>query len=285
MGKVLVVSFDGMDYDLINKFELEHVKQEEFGRIDNDTGVKVRVTSELFASFLTGETWEEHGIIGLKTYPNKYISKIEDFNKHKPFRKTIGLREKLYKNLPFLDARKRKVVKEDYEQETFLDKVEKSEDIGVRAYSKGYSGNTLEILEEFGIEESIKENRRLEKAKERELFEEIENGDADVVMAHFHFADSAQHKYWEIGKKEKVKQIYRELDELAGRIKKEADGKYELIIFMSDHGLPTENAHNKNAFYSLNKKLGLEKPHITDFHDIILEEAPDGEEMVDEIDI
>lgn len=41
---------------------------------------------------------------------------------------------------------------------------------------------------------------------------------------------------------------------------------------MSDHGLPTEEGHNENAFYSCNRELfGSETPKITDFHDRILE--------------
>lgn len=63
--------------------------------------------------------------------------------------------------------------------------------------------------------------------------------------------------------------MYKETDKLAGKIKKKALQKgYEKIIFMSDHGLPTEEGHNENAFYSSNKQLfGDEKPRITDFRD------------------
>ena len=59
------------------------------------------------------------------------------------------------------------------------------------------------------------------------------------------------------------------MDELAKKIKQKALQKgYERIIFMSDHGLPAEEGHNENAFYSSNKELfGEEKPHITDFYD------------------
>lgn len=74
---------------------------------------------------------------------------------------------------------------------------------------------------------------------------------------------------------EKVKETYHEMDELAGEIIERAEENgFDTIIFMSDHGLPTveEGGHNENAFYSCNHELfGDKTPHITDFHDRILQ--------------
>lgn len=49
---------------------------------------------------------------------------------------------------------------------------------------------------------------------------------------------------------------------------------FDTVLFVSDHGLPDveKGGHNENAFYSCNKELfGDKTPHITDFHDKILE--------------
>lgn len=74
---------------------------------------------------------------------------------------------------------------------------------------------------------------------------------------------------------EKVEETYHEADRFAGEILEKAEENgFETVIFMSDHGLPDveEGGHNENAFYSCNHELfGEETPHITDFHDKILE--------------
>jgi hypothetical protein len=64
---MIVVGFDGLDKELIEDFDLENVKFAETGKINNADGVKKRSTSELFASFITGETHEVHGVTGLET--------------------------------------------------------------------------------------------------------------------------------------------------------------------------------------------------------------------------
>lgn len=65
-GSVLVVAFDGLDKDFIEKFELENIQQKEYSELDNKSGISSIKTSELFASFITGDTWEEHGVQGLE---------------------------------------------------------------------------------------------------------------------------------------------------------------------------------------------------------------------------
>lgn len=82
---VLVVAFDGLDKEWIEEFELENIMQEEFGAIDNQTGMKNIYTSELFASFITGKNPQEHGIDGLTTWSNQkplfeQTPKLTDFH-------------------------------------------------------------------------------------------------------------------------------------------------------------------------------------------------------------
>lgn len=63
---LVIIAFDGADKELIEEFNLESIKQKEFGAIDNSSGIKYRYTCELFASFITGETYEKHGVIKLR---------------------------------------------------------------------------------------------------------------------------------------------------------------------------------------------------------------------------
>jgi hypothetical protein len=285
MAKVLIVSFDGLDYDLIQKYGLKNIRQKEFGKIDNQTNICVQVTSELFASFLTGTTWEEHGMVGLDCYKSPLLRKIESLNRYKYFRKFSGIRSTLYRNLPFVSSAKRHVDCKDLRKSTFLDKTN-SEDIGVRAYSPGYNVDILQVMDRHGIEKAVEELDRFEEGKKMELWRAL--GEKDVVMVHFHKPDFIHHWYWEVGRMDKVKEVYEEVDAFAAEILNKAEeNDFDTVIFMSDHGLPDveKGGHNENAFYSCNHELFPDKtPHITDFHDEIIKEAA-HEESIQELDI
>jgi hypothetical protein len=41
---------------------LESIQRKDFGTIDNETGINEIITQELFASFVTGKSPEEHGL-------------------------------------------------------------------------------------------------------------------------------------------------------------------------------------------------------------------------------
>jgi hypothetical protein len=115
--------------------------------------------------------------------------------------------------------------------------------------------------------------------RKREIFRPV-NRWFDFCLIHFHRPDVHQHFYGDMSidsfDKGKLEQLYRETDELAARIIGYFSDDYDTITFMSDHGLPTQEEHNENAFYSCNKELfGSETPHITDFHDVILEKIGD----------
>jgi predicted AlkP superfamily pyrophosphatase or phosphodiesterase len=215
---------------------------------------------------------EDHGIVGLTRPKSDLLAKIEGLNRYEFFSRFSGLRRKLYKELPFVEGSSRKPDKGDLECETFFHRISNSKAIDVPSYNIGYSVDLMSILERCGVEEAVKELDRFEKYKKNELFEAMEE-DYDLLMAHFHKPDHIHHWYWEVGKIEKVEEMYREMDEFAEEIIEKAKGKFDTIIFMSDHGLPDveRGGHNDNAFYSCNNELFPEStPHITDFHDKIL---------------
>lgn len=283
---IIVVAFDGLDKELIDEFQLENIIQEEFGSIDNQTGMKHTYTSELFASFITGTNWKEHGVTKLRKWTNPSVGEFEKKISKLPLsEKTSGLRNAVIESINSLDAKKRKYRKEDLETETIFEKIENSRPIYVPSYNPspfwivGADNDPLSFG--YSPEETIEHyyTREFRHRKEK-LFSELENeiiGPRPFLMCHFHYPDTYQHMCGDksIGayNEEKLRKMYNEIDELAGQIKEKAlNTGYDRIIFMSDHGLPDENSHNKNAFYSANKELFLDKtPKIMDFHDKILE--------------
>lgn len=277
--KVLIIAFDGLDYELIQEYGLENVPQEEFGTIDNTSGVNTVVTTELFASFITGETWEEHGALGLGRHKKDWLNNFENFlNRYRFFKKFSGLRRSFYEQVPFFEGSRTSFTREDLESTAFFDKVSNSKAIDVPSYSVGYNVDLMEILDEKGLSHAVEELDRFTEWKRDELFREMEKGH-NLIMAHFHKPDHIHHWFWEVSKMDKVEETYREMDEFADEILEKAEENgFDTVIFMSDHGLPDveKGGHNENAFYSCNHELfGDKTPHITDFHDKVLELSGD----------
>jgi hypothetical protein len=279
MPTVLVVAFDGLDKNFIEKFGLENINQSEFGSIDNKTGTDEIMTSELFTSFITGYKSEVHGISGLKL-PNSYAKdKLVDKISSPVLTDKVPGYYRLQKAVSeILDYKTYKPDKSDYDEETLFEKIINSKALFVPGYNPSWFWRInadLEPLREGAtIDETAQHYEREFEFRKRTLFEELEN-DYNFLMCHFHKIDTMQHLYG--GQKgdyneKKLRQYYEKLDDFAREIKQKAD--YDTIIFMSDHGMPDleTNQHNENAFYSCNHKLfGDKKPHITEFHDKILD--------------
>lgn len=270
MGDVLVVAFDGLDRERIERYGVEAVMQDEFGEIDNSTGIQSIKTAELFASFITGETYEEHGVVGLKK---------EDRGGEQLFDRLLhavpqGLKDRLN-----TDATQRLLERarppstfyrrEDIQAETLFETVPGARDVNVPVYSRNTYLHRKYTGFELGFGRAVvRRDLEAEHAQRRkETFEAVEHG-GTFVMAHFFYPDVCQHLYPD--DEEEIKAMYHRMDELAGDIRQRAD-QFDTVIFMSDHGLPTKDAHNENAFYSCNHDLFDGTPHITDFHDRILE--------------
>lgn len=278
----LIIAFDGLDYDLIQKFNCDNIIQEEFGRVNNYERMSSIKTSELFASFITGRNYEEHGIEGLSTWTNPRIDKIERFLDKIPYsQKTAELRTAIFESLSFLSAKKIRYDKRFLKSETVFDQIENSRAMFVPGYNPsrywqlGWDMSPLS----YGIssQETIEMWDTREHSHRKEtLFSELGSDiipPRDLLMCHFHRPDIHQHMYGDkdIGSfdEQKLRKLYNQTDELAKQIKEKALEKgYKRVIFVSDHGLPDGQEHNTNAFYSSNHSLfNDETPTITDFYE------------------
>ena len=265
----LVVAFDGMDRELMEEYSCNFLlNMEEVGEIDNSSNTFRIWTTELFTSLITGLNYEEHGVRALSQWNSKKLDDLEKFlEQYRFFRNFNGLRNKFWKALGFERVG---YTKNDYPQKTLFDKIADSRSIDVPGYDVLLSKGGGQISA-HGIEGAVEVQNWIHEKKKEDLFEAID-GEYDFVMAHFHKVDHFHHWFWEVGQEEPVKEVYEEFDNFAGEIMERAEGKYDYVIFMSDHGLPTEHQHNENAFYSCNRELfGQMTPLITDFHDRILD--------------
>jgi hypothetical protein len=279
--KDLVVALDGLDKELIDKFSLDNVKQKEYGSIDNNfEGITTIKTSELFATFITGETHEEHGIEGITLYnkpkTGNFLDKILGWPEEN-LRGGYRLRSLLDS---LLDIEKRRPREEDLECETIFNEVDNSRAIFIPSYNPDPMSivdmGMMPLKYGYGEEDTAKFWRETGfEWRKRELFSELDNGlipARDFLMIHFFIVDHFQHLYGDktLGNydEDKLRKLYREMDELAGEIKEKALEKgYDRVIFMSDHGIPEGDSHNENAFYSCNEELFWDRtPKLTDFY-------------------
>ena len=278
-NSVLIIAFDGLDKELIEEFNLEYIKQKEFGSIDNHTNIPEIKTPSLFASFITGKYPKEHriGKDGFRTLNNDRLRNFENIiNKIPLFKKFRGLRHAFYQETSFFkDAYSSIPTKQDLDHRTIFDEVENSGSLFVPSYDQVYD---LDYITEFSKKTKIPPHklwdRHFHPYRRKKLFRNV-NTYYDLFFCHLHRVDLHQHYYGDPEieskfNKKKLKKLYEETDELAEEIIEFFENEFETIIFMSDHGLPTKTEHNQNAFYSSNKELFREKePHITDFYDKI----------------
>jgi predicted AlkP superfamily pyrophosphatase or phosphodiesterase len=283
-GNLLVVAFDGLDKELVEEFELENIQQKEFGAIDNQTGMQNIYTSELFASFITGEVPDKHGIEGLTTWSNRRGRIVDSLAPKKLVETTKGFNRIQETLKTLLSTDEVKYSKEHIESETLFEKIDNSRAMYVPGYNPSVfwqlKAETLPL--EYGYGSDIAAefwDTREHEFRKKNFFSELENeivSPRDFLMIHLHRTDFHQHLYGDptgVMDRDKLRRLYQETDELAGEILEKAEGKYDTVVFMSDHGLPAEKGHNEKAFYSSNRPLFDETPKITDFHDRILEEA------------
>lgn len=262
-----------MDKELIEKYELENIPQEEFGSIDNSTGIRFRYTSELFASFITGENCEEHGVVRLCRH---------DKSRFKRFINSGILPAYLTENvrgITFLDnlvtgalrsalgIDLTKYDKSDLKCPSIFEELDAAKPLFVPSYNPDPRWQ-LRLPHGVADFEERSEVRKYSKKLTESRFSDLKNLSFefwDFVMIHFHDPDPQQDL--QLGN---YRQDYERLDNLAGEIIELVPENWT-IIFMSDHGRLEGKEHNKKAFYSCNQELfPKSEPRITEFKDKIV---------------
>lgn len=268
-NKLLIVAWDGLDHNLIKDFDLEHIPLDEMGKIDNDTGIKTRSTSELYTSFITGKTFRTHGVTGINKF-NKRGALLEKIFP-KEIRAGLPATGLMYNKLwDILGADKRKYEKQDYDTETLFDVIEDSKAMYVPGYNPGFGwsanlkSHTLDELmyRENPLDEAEKTVEMMFERRWKGLQKAFDEDDYQLLMTHFHFPDYIQHFYGTKGlsyDEDRLKEMYERVDAKAKQIKTWANLYGYDVLFISDHGLPENFEHNKQAFYSIQGDFSVEE--------------------------
>ena len=236
MMAVIIIAIDALEYNLVEEFDCKNLKQEVYGKTDISEFSQPR-TMVLWSSFLTGKNKEKEILsLGDKEMWHYRVNVNETFVSKFKNPKVIDLPGFSY-DLEQHD-KERILLKKFFEEE---DKEKIKEE-----YNKLALEHHKKIKKEF--EKALKENH-------------------DLIIAYFSVVDVIGHLNF--GNKTLMKILYKEMDEIARKAREL--GKTVLVI--SDHGMKAIGKfgdHSDYGFWSLNRKIDLGKPKLTEFKDIIL---------------
>jgi len=238
---MIILALDALDKIMVERFNCKNLMQLEYGKT-NIGGFALERTVVLWASFLTGKNMESK--IPIKGQWEFKLSKSE----------------------------------------TFFDFFDRVETIDVPAFSLKFNNHKKEhkllagyFKDENEIEEFDKVVWKNHEENKKDFFSILhrinpvnEKNVSKIVMGYFDLADAIGHLSF--GNEKKMKKVYDELEQMAGRVKELANKTKEFVLIISDHGMKAVGRfgdHTKNGFYSSNKRLNLDKPEITDFYKII----------------
>ncbi len=284
---MLVVGFDGLDYEKIKKHGCDNLVLDTFGRIDLED--LPLMTPPLWASMITGEMPEVHGIDTMLTFRGEKVRKIDRYVLG--FFNLFGmsgmhLRKMLYYYL--FDSSIFVPDRDFMEVDSIFEKVADSVALDVPGYSeypyiagKSFVAKTHRKHPPVSKERVLRDAEAEHGYRKKQLFDNI--GEHKLVMQHFHYPDWHQHLFF--NDEEKDRELYEKMDELAGEILERVDDD-TLVVFCSDHGIGEMGGHRDQAFYSTNADIG-EDARITELLFRCLEKLDyeKAEQTLDEIEI
>jgi len=269
---IFILGIDALEYELVEKLNLNNLKQLEYSKIVVPICEERGVPSspEVWASFLIGEQVSPPKLVTSSHFKNTisnflnilHIDVVSSFMKKvSAFLLKLGF----YTPIRFGNLNR----------ETFLD-ITKSKEINAPYYS--FDHKTLDISYLFGnkiisLEQAVEKIKLLYEYRKEHIINEIDNiGDKDVVFAFMHTADMLQHcSYLRFSEIEKH---YVDLDKYVSVLKRRLADSFGEVIFIiiSDHGFDFDKGtHSMKGFYSSNTNLIPKPEKITDFYGIILD--------------
>lgn len=239
---IVVYAIDALEYAKVEEYGTENLKQKTYGKTDISEFSQPR-TMVLWSSFMTGKNMESRVLAdGNKEMWNIKIPNEETF--FSSFDDPVVLDLPGYSYDLKVHERSRELLKSYFEEKD----EEKKEQIK-QEYNK----------DAFDHHKNIKEQ-----------FLNALGEEHDFVLGYFSAADVVGHLNF--GNNLLMKMIYKDLDELAGKISEKADK----MLVLSDHGMKAIGRfgdHSEYGFWSTSWDSGLSNPKITDFYTLICDEA------------
>ncbi|UCB60399.1 MAG: alkaline phosphatase family protein [Candidatus Bathyarchaeota archaeon] len=273
--RVAILGLDGLEYELVKKFNMKNLMQKEYGITDLGDFDEI-ITPPIWASFLTGLPSEKHGIQEMYKWESNLLQKLSDTSVGMKWLKRITKSSKL-KHLGF---RKTYPLIRDKGVKTIFDYISRSFAINVPTYNR-HLDRYLADLRRASLKNPRAFGERFEKcvydkffAEKNEFMKVFLEKDWTLLMGYTLMPDYLGHNYR--GNLTKMWEAYAILDDFVGDVRSSAQDDVRILL-ISDHGMKLLGKtiygdHSDYGFYSTSKVLGLNQPKITDFFDIILKE-------------
>lgn len=258
--KTVILGLDGLDYDLVTKWNLKNLQQDVCSTIGVPIHKEAGVPSspEVWASFLTGEN-----IQGLEFARQGKVGRILNLliRLRKHFNFGFGVGRVLDRMTPVRTF-------PELRRTTFIDRSDVSE-INAPFYS--YDPIVLTIIELFGrgelsLQQAITKIFENYKKQKQLIIRELNNSlrNANVVFAYLHFPDAVQHLLFT--RPRLIKEHYFELDNYVLQLKSVLNNDSTTFFIVSDHGFNIERGtHSLRGFFSSNNSHEVGHPeHITE---------------------
>lgn len=280
--RVIVLGIDGLEYSLVEKWQLKNLMQEAYCKMDL-SDYRVKVTPPIWGSILTGKIDEE--VMDVWVRAAQFVNLKSDVEQ-KGWAKTVTIL------LPYIPPLiKNKIIYRILEKmgenpfEVTCNYVKEKRIPNIFQFFKKPWHNGIPS---YGRLVNVPERRKLfEKAvggdkkqlidyeiknynKDKlQLFSALENNEYDLIFWYTPFIDSLGHIY--IGKPLKLMKYYLEINNVVGKVK--ARDNNSNIYVVSDHGMEEVERgwgmHNDYAFFSSNTEEKINKP--TQFFNLIIQ--------------
>jgi len=269
--RVCILGYDGLEYTLVDRLKLRSILQREHGRVRVPIagGIDDPSTPIVWTSFITGQPPSVHGV-DMTEFWDSPIDGLRSFIRR--HRKLHNLAKKLklgYRVRDNMGIAPKFPSRKNIKCATLFDIIKPSIALGVPVYNKDLHatypvGDVFKAIQDPVFRREYEATvRRIFKREVEALFEALEK-EWRLLMIHLHITDLLGHIYWGT---EKLSLLYEEMNLLTERVEARLRPD-DLLLVISDHGM-SRLGHTKYGFYSLNRRLELENPDITDFFRII----------------
>lgn len=282
--KILIIGLDGLEFTLVEKFDLENLKQTEYGKTNLGGMFPLLSTPVIWASFITGMSPKKSGVTTYKRLESNFLEKLKNIGGKMGLLKTrtctLSPYFFLFKILGYFGLKTRFYNRRDYNVPVIFDYACDPVVLNVPSYNIEPVDSKLQRLLGACFEEGNRWKERVHfKDAVWRVFEERrkkaiqmireKGSECDLFMFYWHTADLIGHL--KRGDLMEMLYTYARLDRLV-RDLKNAAGEETFCLVVSDHGMKSVGRygdHTNYGFYSCNFELELGNPLITDFMGII----------------
>ncbi len=280
--RVLVLGIDALEYDLVERWNLANLQQEEYGktRLPLYPGEEPN-TRIVWPCFITGRMPREMGYVThrvfkqpLQSVVNMVLPRVKFLLNPQSDRPTDVVERKTTEKSRVMTTfyallgrwgLVRRPVRADIQADTMFDVIPESIHAHVPIYDEyipPYAERTLEAIEDKAYRPIFEMQCKKEfKRRSGEMLGWLQDSDWRLAMQYFWCLDGIQHVFFASDRK--MAEFYLMFDEFVGNLRRRLDDD-TLLLIVSDHG-QWKGVHTSHGFYSVNKPLGLKHPRLIDF--------------------